>query len=182
MAVANDRATCCPEILCGHDHASWHSHLIQALVAAARLSSISTGTAPTRAFERGLVWKHLDLDGAALQFLLHAALHRIGDAHAAAMVPGQREDRETLGCALLQPCGEFRGGVAVIRGQFGQGSFGLGPRTGGPDVSQFSADALSADDVRRVMDGVAGEVELTPLPRRGAKDRPARRPRSSDCG
>ena len=77
---------------------------------------------------------------------------------------GQREDRETFGRILLQPCGEFWGGVAVICNQFGQGGFGLSQRTGGPDFTQLGADALSDRDVRRVMDGVPGEVELAALP------------------
>lgn len=93
-----------------------------------------------------------------------------GGAHAAAMVLGQREDRETFGRILLQPCGEFRGGIAVICNQFGQGGFGLGQRTGGPDFTQLGADALSDRDVRRVMDGVPGEVEWTPVPTPDALD------------
>ena len=41
------------------------------------------------------------------------------------MVLGQGKNREAFGHVLLQPCSEFRGGIAVICDQFGQGGFGL---------------------------------------------------------
>ena len=95
------------------------------------------------------------------------------------MVLWQREDGEAFGRVLLQPRGEFRRGVAIICDQSGQGGFGLCQRTGGPDLAQLGADALADGEVRRVVDGVPGEMELAALPFRAAEDRPACGPQAS---
>ena len=53
-----------------------------------------------------------------------------------------REDGEALGHALLQPCREFRSGVAVGRDELGEGGFGLRRRGSVPDGAQLGADAM----------------------------------------
>ncbi len=67
-----------------------------------------------------LARKDPDFGRAALQLLLHRALHRFRGAQSAAMVLGQREDGEAFGHVLLEPCGQLRRGVAIAGDQLGQ--------------------------------------------------------------
>jgi hypothetical protein len=88
-------------------------------------------------------------------------------------VLGQRKNREAFGHVLFQPFGQIRGGLTVGHYQLGQGGFGFGQRGRVSDCAQLSADALADRDVRGMMDGVPGQMELTTLPICSTKDGPA---------
>ena len=141
-----------------------------------------------------------DLDRAPFEFLLDGALDRgegrPGNAPVArfsperaeprmgaqpfAMVLGQRENGEAFRDVLLEPCGQPRLAVAIAGDQLGQGGFGLGEIVRRPDRFQLLADALADFGIRRVMDGVAGEVVRRIRKQRGALF--SRRTAALPCG
>ena len=114
--------------------------------------------------QRVLAGKDPDLDGSALELLLDRTLDQVGRAEALAVVLGQRAHGQPLGHVLFQPICQLRCAVAITGNQVGERGLGLGQIVGRPDGLELPPDALGRLGVERVVDGVAGEMELAALP------------------
>jgi len=87
---------------------------------------------------------------------------------------GQREHGQALGDGVLEPRGELRRAVGVCLDDAGELGLGAVAVRGVPDGAQLAADGLAGGGGGRVVNGVAGQVELAALPDYAGKDGLAR--------